>query len=56
MVLNILNLSTDKFNHYTEKDGLINNTIYGILVDKNNGIWMSTNAGISKLSTEDAYI
>ena len=52
--INILNLSTDKFNHYTEKDGLINNTIYGILVDKNNGIWMSTNAGISKLSTEDA--
>ena len=51
--INILNLSTDKFNHYTEKDGLINNTIYGILVDKNNGIWMSTNAGISKLSTED---
>ena len=52
--INILNLSTDKFNHYTEKVGLINNTIYGILVDKNNGIWMSTNAGISKLSTEDA--
>ena len=52
--INILNLSTDKFNHYTEKDGLINNTIYGILVDKNNGIWMSTNAGISKLFTEDA--
>ena len=52
--INILNLSTDKFNHYTEKDGLINNAIYGILVDKNNGIWMSTNAGISKLSTEDA--
>ena len=52
--INILNLSTDKFNHYSEKDGLINNTIYGILVDKNNGIWMSTNAGISKLSTEDA--
>ena len=52
--INILNLSTDKFNHYTEKDGLINNTIYGILVDKNNGIWMSTNAGISKLSIEDA--
>lgn len=51
--INILNLSTDKFNHYTEKDGLINNTIYGILVDKNNGIWMSTNAGISKLSIED---
>lgn len=51
--INILNLSTDKFNHYTEKDGLINNTIYGILVDKNNGIWMITNAGISKLSIED---
>ena len=36
--INILDLKTDKFKHYTENDGLINNTIYGILVDKNNDI------------------
>ena len=51
--INILDLNTDKFKHYTEKDGLINNTIYGILVDKDNDIWMSTNGGISKLSLKE---
>ena len=35
------------FKRYTEKDGLINNTIYGILVDDSNKIWISTNEGIS---------
>lgn len=51
--INILNLNTNKFKHYTEKDGLINNTIYGILVDKDNNIWISTNSGISKLSSDE---
>lgn len=51
--LNILNPDTDKFTHYTEKDGLVNNTVYGILVDNNNDIWMSTNGGISKFSLKD---
>ncbi len=48
-----INLSTNKFKNYTKNDGLINNTIYGILVDKNNDIWMSTNGGISKLSIKE---
>ena len=51
--INILNLSTDKFKHYTERDGLINNTVYGILIDENNDIWISTNGGISKFSIKD---
>ena len=51
--INILDLSTDKFKHYTEKDGLINNTVYGILIDKNNDIWISTNGGISKFSIKE---
>lgn len=51
--INILDLSTDKFQHYTENDGLINNTIYGILVDDNNDIWMSTNGGLSKFSIKE---
>ena len=51
--INILDLSTDKFNHYTEKDGLINNIVYGILVDENNYVWMSTNGGISKLCLKE---
>ena len=41
------------FKRYTEKDGLINNIVYGVLVDDDNNIWMSTNGGISRFSEED---
>ena len=50
--LSVLDKGTDKFIHFTEKDGLSNNTIYGILVDELNNIWMSTNYGISKLNSD----
>ena len=51
--LNILDVNKDTFKRYTEKDGLINNTIYGILVDDSNKIWISTNEGISALCTKE---
>ncbi len=34
---------------YSEKNGLANNTIYAILTDNDENIWVSTNQGISKL-------
>jgi len=39
------------FNCFTEKDGLANNAIYGILNDENANLWISTNKGISKFNT-----
>ena len=48
--LNILDIDSGKFRHYTTNDGLPNNTIYGILVDSYNNIWMSTNSGLSKFN------
>lgn len=33
--------------NYTEKDGMSNNFVYGILKDKVGKIWMSTNSGIT---------
>ncbi len=33
--------------NYTEKDGLSNNFVYGILKDNSGKLWMSTNRGIS---------
>ena len=36
------------FKRYTDKDGLSNNTINAILIDNNQNVWASTNAGISK--------
>lgn len=35
------------FKHYTEKEGLPNSFVYGILPDKRNRLWLSTNAGLS---------
>ncbi len=47
--LNKLNIDTLKFAHYTLNEGLVNEYIYGILVDNSGNIWFSTNQGISKL-------
>ncbi len=33
--------------HYTEKDGLPNNVVYGILDDEYGNLWLSTNRGLS---------
>jgi ligand-binding sensor domain-containing protein len=35
------------FKFWTEKNGLVNNVIYGILEDKNHQLWLSTNNGLS---------
>jgi ligand-binding sensor domain-containing protein/signal transduction histidine kinase len=40
--------ATRTFTHYTEKDGLPDNVIYGIEVDSAGFLWMSTNKGLSK--------
>ena len=42
-----LEIATGKCIHYSEKDGLPNNVVYGILPDKFNNLWMSTNKGLS---------
>jgi ligand-binding sensor domain-containing protein/serine phosphatase RsbU (regulator of sigma subunit) len=39
---------------YTRKDGLPDNTIWGILPDKHGNLWMSTNNGISELKLHDS--
>jgi signal transduction histidine kinase/ligand-binding sensor domain-containing protein/DNA-binding response OmpR family regulator/photosystem II stability/assembly factor-like uncharacterized protein len=47
--LNKFNRKTEKFTQYTEKDGIANNVINGILEDKNGNLWISTNKGLSNL-------
>jgi ligand-binding sensor domain-containing protein/serine phosphatase RsbU (regulator of sigma subunit) len=39
-----------KFYHFTEKDGLPNNVIYGILPDNDGNLWISTNNGLCKFT------
>jgi signal transduction histidine kinase/DNA-binding response OmpR family regulator/streptogramin lyase len=41
------------FMHFTEKEGMPNNTIHGILEDENNNIWVSTNKGLAKIVSEN---
>jgi ligand-binding sensor domain-containing protein/signal transduction histidine kinase len=42
----------ERFLHYTEREGLPNNTIYGIEVDADGNLWMSTNRGLSRFDPE----
>jgi signal transduction histidine kinase/ligand-binding sensor domain-containing protein len=45
-----LNTKTGNFKNYSEKDGLANNEVYGILGDNNGNLWISTDKGISKFN------
>lgn len=41
---------------YTDNQGLVNNTIHGVLEDESNNIWISTNLGLSFLDTKSNII
>jgi signal transduction histidine kinase len=46
--LNKYDYATDRFTRYSEKAGLPNNSINGLLADRNDNLWMSTNKGLSR--------
>ena len=48
MGLNRFDLNTKTFKHYTEKDGLPNNVVLGILEDDHGKLWLTTNNGLSQ--------
>ncbi len=43
---------TEKFINYTEKEGLSDNVVYGILEDDFHNLWLSTNHGLSRFHKE----
>lgn len=45
--LSLFDKKNEEFRYWLEKDGLINNVVYGILEDNNSNLWISTNNGIS---------
>ena len=46
--LNRLNVDSGTFLHFTERDGLPNNVVYGVLSDTSGKLWLSTNKGLSR--------
>jgi ligand-binding sensor domain-containing protein/two-component sensor histidine kinase len=46
--LNKFNRLLEKFTHYSQKDGLTSSVVYGILEDRSNNLWLSTDNGIFK--------
>lgn len=46
--LNRFDFESETFAHFTEKDGLPNNVVYGVLADGGGVLWMSTNKGLSR--------
>ncbi|MBC7879510.1 MAG: GAF domain-containing protein [Anaerolineales bacterium] len=54
--LNRYNPETDSFTRFTEKEGLPNDVIYGILEDQANNLWLSTNFGLSRFNTKTKIV
>jgi ligand-binding sensor domain-containing protein/nitrate/nitrite-specific signal transduction histidine kinase len=52
--LNHFDPATGSFRSFREKDGLPNDTIYGILQDDNGYLWMSTNKGLARFDPRTA--
>ncbi|MBN1894911.1 hypothetical protein JW906_10470, partial [bacterium] len=48
--LNRLDRNAESFEHFTVKDGLPSDIVYGILEDRSGFLWLSTNHGISKFN------
>jgi two-component system, sensor histidine kinase ChiS len=50
--LNKFNYHAGTFEHYTVRDGLPNEVIYGVLPDDNGNLWLSTNKGLSRFNLQ----
>lgn len=51
--LNRFDYETGTFSHYTEKQGLPNDAVNGILGDAEGNLWLSTNLGLSRFNPRD---
>jgi ligand-binding sensor domain-containing protein/signal transduction histidine kinase/AraC-like DNA-binding protein len=49
--LSIFDNKTRTFKNYSEKDGLPNSNVFGVIEDEEKNLWISTDKGLSKLVT-----
>ena len=54
--LNAFDPENETFRIWTERDGLPNDTIYGILMDEQQRLWLSSNRGLAVLNPETGEI
>lgn len=52
----VRNRALPRFANFSERDGLPNNSVYGILPDSNGGLWLSTNHGLARLDVQSRQI
>lgn len=45
--ISLYSSESETFRHFTSREGLVNNVVYGILEDESGFLWLSTNKGIS---------
>ncbi len=48
--LNRFDLNTETFSRITEREGLPNNVVYGVLPDRQGRLWLSTNRGLARFT------
>ena len=46
------NLKTNTYHQYTTKDGLCHNFVYGLIIDKHDNLWISTESGLSRFNQD----
>ncbi|RMG42272.1 MAG: response regulator, partial [Methanobacteriota archaeon] len=49
--LNRFDRIEETFTHFTRKEGMPDNVVYGILSDRKHNLWLSTNKGLSRFNT-----
>ncbi|RAV98244.1 hybrid sensor histidine kinase/response regulator transcription factor [Pseudochryseolinea flava] len=50
--LSAYDLNSKSFKRFTEEDGLVSNTVFGVQIDDQQNVWCSTIRGISRLESE----